>query len=282
MIRLKSFTKDSHTDLLDEEIMSALFHIFDVASIHVCFFMMGSNNKDTYGFTLVAVGLLTGFFLGAGIVYLYTNRSENDLLVNKPIERIANLFTHEDEPAADDQQADNHQADDQQAGDHRADGHLADSILPAVKPAIQSTASTGTEVSGDTIPIDDIRIIRDQLIGIRGFYLPAPHDDIPEAASSRKLDSLIGGSQFTEGQKQILVVEFRESPLNYLAYMMGKSRLVVYGIDLIDMVSIYELDGQLYLKYNEQYYNLEYASEFRLLVPESNVEQIRKLDLLWP
>lgn len=267
MIRLKSFTTDGHTDLFDKEIMSALFHIFDVASILVCFSMMGSDNKDTYGFTLVAIGLLTGFFLGAGIVYWYTNRSEEDLLANKPIERISDLFSDEGKIAAD-----NHQA-----GDHQAD-----SILPADKPVVHPTASTNTEVLDDTIPIEDIRIIRDQLIGIRGFYLPAPNDDIPEAASSRKLDSLIGGSQFTEGQKQMLVVEFRESPLNYLAYILGRSRLVVYGIDLIDMVSMYELDGQLYLKYNEQYYNLEYASEFRLLVPESNVEQIRKLDLLWP
>lgn len=234
--------------------------------------MKGSYNRDSYGFTLVAIGLLTGFFLGAGIVYWFTNRSENDLQTNRPIERISGLFKNEHD----------HSTDDQQQGDRWTDERQVDSIQQADEPVRNLTDAADAEAEGDTSPMEDIRIIRDQLIGIRGFYLPAPNDDIPEAESSRKLDSLIGGSQINTEQKQVLIVEFRESPLNYLAYMMGKSRLVVYGIDLIDMVSIYELDDQLYLKYNEQYYNLEYASEFRLLVPESDVEQIRKLDLLWP
>jgi len=84
--------------------------------------------------------------------------------------------------------------------------------------------------------------------------------------TSRKYDTLIGGGN-QPNAKQNLVIEFWESPLNSVGYKMGKNKLVLYGIQSFELVNIAEHQGKLYMKYSNEYYLLDFTTQFKPLIP---------------
>ena len=274
---------------------------------------MSANNKDAYGFTLVAIGLLTGFFLGAGLVYLFTNHEVTDQLAERTLERIGRIIANE--PEADLEDQDKHQRTAtlsdgipdrlrvaSESGEFTMDQsqmalHITDSAsdLRVDDDLLTHTDQEAEEVSHqgklaysddpdneDYYITEDIRISRDRLLGVKSFILPSDEGSNPDSEGSRILDSLIGGRHQNPDAKRLLYVEFWESPLNYSVYKLARNRLILFGINQIDQISLLSHDGTLFLKYNEQYFILEQSSDFSLLQPESNVERIRKLDYSWP
>lgn len=227
---------------------------------------MGTDNRDAYGFTLVAIGLLTGFFLGAGLVYLYTNREVTGMFAERTLDRIESIFVNEQEVGEDQEEASQPMTD------------LEDAWVSGQNPTLYDNDS----VDEDHQFTEGIRISRDRLLGIKGFIIPTDDNIHQGSEGSRKLDSLIGGRQPDQEAKRLMYVEFWESPLNYSVYKLSRNRLVVYGIDQIDQVNLLSYEGYLFLKYNEQYYTLEHTTDFRLLQPENNIELIRQLDYSWP
>ena len=201
---------------------------------------MKKKGSETYGFTLVAIGLLTGFFLGGSIVYWYSNRTGNysNQLITSPANTISTPVQSE-------------------------------------SPINLSHKSNPESRSASTMA-EDIKLIKDQMIGIKEFYLPDIFVDQPLSRGSQILDSLMGQNPAKENGRKIFYVEFRESPLNYTAYRMTKNHLVVYGLDQIDFVSLHSFDNQLYLKYFEEYFPLEITADFNPLIPANDIRLINK------
>ena len=227
---------------------------------------MGTDNRDAYGFTLVAIGLLTGFFLGAGLVYLYTNHEVTGMLAERTIERVESVFAKEQESEE----------------DHEEAGQLLTDLTDNEATVQNLPLDDNGSVDEDPYFTEGIRIRRDRLLGIKGFILPLNDNNDQHSEESSILDSLIGGRQQNQDDKRLMYVEFWESPLNYSVYKLARNRLIVYGIDQIEQVSLLSYEGFMFLKYNEQYFTLEHSPEFRLLQPESNIELIRRLDYSWP
>jgi hypothetical protein len=277
---------------------------------------MVQKKKETYGFLLVAAGLLIGFFLGAGIIYLFTNRADEHLLTDAALERIARIFqpaeqgpatagtvipdravpSGKDSPAGAtnlptiaDKSIPTGEADDsdtpeslsaepiegeliRQAGD--GDPEIlsgTDTMENSLSPAEQHTRSVVDE---------NIRVRRDRLLGTQAFNLAMTGLSAAPSESTRRLDSLLGNRQ--EAVYRQINVEFWESPLNFTGYKMGKNRVIIYGLDQIESVSIQTLDDNIFLKYYEFYFPLLLTSEFLPLVPVSDTLLIYKLELQWP
>ena len=60
-------------------------------------------------------------------------------------------------------------------------------------------------------------------------------------------------------------VEIWESPIHYKGYKMGKSKLVVYGIDPDAEILLYDLNDYVLLQSGTNYYKLERTQEFKNL-----------------
>ena len=80
----------------------------------------------------------------------------------------------------------------------------------------------------------------------------------------------------------MITIEFWESPLHFTGYKMGKNKVVIYGLDQIESVSLLTLDEAIFLKYYEYFFPLEPTSDFLPLVPLSDAILIHKLEQQWP
>lgn len=131
---------------------------------------------------------------------------------------------------------------------------------PAKKPA-PVTEKPGTDttdlVAGgdttlpavfDTDGTDDIVIRKDELLGQRPVAL---YD----------LNKLPGDT--AAGSEAYFTVEFWRSPLNYKGYKFSRSRLVLFGFNQEDVVSMYRLENETFLKTVSGVFRIEPATDFR-------------------
>ncbi len=277
---------------------------------------MRQKDSETYGFTLIAIGLLFGFFLGGSIVYWYTNLAEDSLTTDQALNRLSKLF-HNSDGDAESMEANQHpyitnpktevpSLAEQSGSGHnntsyqgnQPDATPPDSIFsdPAkvtathddnerVSGTPEQTENYDGTVEGGKLsgPLtDDLYIKKDQLIGIRGFYLPKHDAEQGFSTGTQTLDSLIRSDQRYERHRKVFYIEFWESPLNYSAYRMTRNRIIIYGIDQIDFVGLQNIESTLFLKYFDDYFPLESTSEYLPLIPVSNPQLINKIEQLWP
>ncbi|HNP98101.1 MAG TPA: hypothetical protein PKK99_03555 [Bacteroidia bacterium] len=57
-------------------------------------------------------------------------------------------------------------------------------------------------------------------------------------------------------------VEFWVSPINYRGYKLIKNKLILFGIEEPDAVKLFLMDGNLFMKYGNEYYRLWSGAEF--------------------
>ncbi len=65
--------------------------------------------------------------------------------------------------------------------------------------------------------------------------------------------------------KQAITVEFWHSPINYKGYKMAKNKVVLFGMDRPEEISLYKLDEGIYIKLQKGVYKLDYTNVFRQL-----------------
>ena len=53
---------------------------------------------------------------------------------------------------------------------------------------------------------------------------------------------------------KVFIVEFWRSPINYKGYKIGKNKIVLYGIDEPDWVKLYDLEGNIYMEYGQNFF----------------------------
>ena len=57
-------------------------------------------------------------------------------------------------------------------------------------------------------------------------------------------------------------MEFWKSPINYKGYKMIKNKIVLYGIDPLDVIKLYKVENEMFLKCRQTIYQLQYANDF--------------------
>ena len=206
---------------------------------------MKRRHSSEYNFWHLLIGMLLGFFLGSGLVFLKFNR-QNDSVVNE------NLSI---------------QQPDRQI---RASGRLLN-----YKEANRESAKTNNkEVQDDS---ESFNIITDKLTKVRTIVLDIEPQRLNK--SRQALDTIVGKrSNIGSRPENIFHVEYWQSPFNYRGYKKTRNKIVIYGISSINATSFEVHNNDIYMQYLSDYYHLKPTNELTPLVPVSSellIDQIR-------
>ena len=81
-------------------------------------------------------------------------------------------------------------------------------------------------------------------------------------------------------KKEVLLIEFWKSPLNYHGYRMSANKLVIYGIEDNETPDFIFFNNSLYMDYTDNYYHLNNTEQFKPLVKITNASLINQLKQL--
>ena len=84
--------------------------------------------------------------------------------------------------------------------------------------------------------------------------------------------------QTTRKPKGIIKTEFWRSPLNYKGYKFDENKLVVFGLYEVSNVFIIGYNNELFIKYNKDYYLIEYTDDFKSFYPMKNETLLKELN----
>jgi|GEM_PF-973940 len=264
--------------------------------------MQSRKKKSDYGFSYVILGLILGFFLGAGIVYWYSNRQNDSFFAYNLWDYLAGLFqgsekpstfiVHETELSPLVRPPSEPLATMAILTDTLSYIRLVDSLLaeefdredPSAfaenNSLPDSLAATEGQLADfqDTNPVfgpedefqepatsQPIRIAQDKLLYVRAFSLPAKKPETIQSQAIRQLDSLLGNYPRRPTAENMMLVEFWASPLNYRGYKMSHNKLVVYGLDQVESFSLHSDGKNFFIKYFDTYYPVSLSMDFKPL-----------------
>ncbi|MEE4177151.1 MAG: hypothetical protein V2I46_06535 [Bacteroides sp.] len=271
--------------------------------------MNQQQRKPDFGFTYIALGLVIGFFIGAGIVYWYTNRQNDSVFAHNLWNYFAKIFQ-------DDKQAGSYQVSEEfprASGPYKPEQNaeqttLSDTIsLKGMADSLAKdplTPDTLTEAldeihlaellakvdaeEGQTLmegtiaeTTSNMRLAKDSLLGIRAYSLPTQGPVTPKDPSISQLDSLLGNYTRKGKPENMMIVEFWLSPLNYQGYKMSHNKIVFYGLDQLESFSLHTDGSSYYIKYLEDYYPLSMTLDFKPLIPSNEVELLEETQERW-
>jgi len=232
-------------------------------------------NKVIY----LLLGLVMGFFVGGGIIWWQLNDHDFLGFLNK----------NKNKTSIDTSQYDQSLRTERRSGKklHTGKVSIPETFLDSLK--MDSTQMTLEELialynaeqkdssgrsSGSSY--DDIVISKDELIITRLIKITG---EIPEVSDSYELDSILTDQRNTpRRQKGTVKTEFWRSPLNYKGYKRDDNKLVIFGLYEFDNVSIIGYNNELFIKYNKDYYLIEYTDDFRSFVPLKNEVLLKELN----
>lgn len=263
------------------------------------------NKSGVFNFFLLFVGLLLGFFLGGVVVYWVFDR-QNDRLAQNKLDQIVSFFSENDQLPPQEDSNTTVLVDPAQTGEKRKRPATAHVTIPQI-PVVNRSPVNRTITSNDSVNHIDttlpnqapgsvsdneslelhdenqpefiesvnVVVVQDQLLATRKIAFPVEHDI--HSLSENLRDTLLGNPSRSPIERLVLI-EFWESPLNSFGYRMGKNKIAIYGIRLFDFTSFLKFQGQIYLKYLNDFYPLEISTTFRPLIPVRDpylIEQLR-------
>lgn len=196
------------------------------------------------------LGLLLGIVLSGGFFLLKLDDYVKDFAMNNP------LVSHDkdDEPVTEDQSQDDEQVKPKKNVNVTDDGDETDVADSSAVSA--SDDSTGTSVSD---PNAEIVVRTNELLGEKVVAL-VNLDGLKAIDSIRSKEAGI-----KEEPGKSVTIEFWQSPLNYKGYTLSRSRLVLFGFNTEESVSLYRLDQTMFLKIAGGVFRLENTADFRQL-----------------
>lgn len=86
-------------------------------------------------------------------------------------------------------------------------------------------------------------------------------------SKSNKTDSLLAivsgtKDESKKGIQNKIIVELWKSPINYKGYQASKNKIIMFGLTNMQDLNLYNYKNNLYLKYNESVYFIEYNNDF--------------------
>ncbi|MBP6334576.1 MAG: hypothetical protein KA444_03815 [Bacteroidia bacterium] len=161
---------------------------------------------------------------------------------------------------------------------------LVDDGMKSAKDIVVNDSTTSTSVSS---PPEDLIVKKDQLLITQNLQI---HFDSTRVQNSTKensgqsnslsrdaadrLNPAAGLEEHAKEAKEVssIVVEFWVSPINYRGYKMFRNKLILFGLDEPDAVRLFREDGNLYLRYFNDYFILNHTEEFTSYHPVKNKE----------
>jgi len=129
--------------------------------------------------------------------------------------------------------------------------------------------------SSDSLAADSIyatnklnkeQILRDQFIQSKMMIIQGKADSIQKYTAS--LDSLLTDDKMTPRQDlHKILVELWKSPVNYKGYKFSGRKLILFGIDSFEKLSLEYQNKRLYLRQGTVLYAIDHSDDFKPYVP---------------
>lgn len=110
---------------------------------------------------------------------------------------------------------------------------------------------------------DDIVIAQDRLLFRTLIHVS--NDSLFAGDATMNIDSLLIDDWNKYPANEAYRVEFWASPINYRGYKLQKDKLILFGIEHFEDVSLWRINQKLYLRYHDKYYLLQESIDFRQL-----------------
>ena len=123
---------------------------------------------------------------------------------------------------------------------------------------------------------ENIVVMKDELISVKQVPVDDKETDQANKEEQKLSEVLTDNNQSIK--RNIIIVEFWKSPVNYVGYRMADNKLVIYGIDDIEQARFFFYNKDFYVFENpDKYFHLENNEKFMPLVKLTNVSLINHL-----
>lgn len=232
-------------------------------------------NKVIY----LLLGLVLGFFVGGGIIWWQLNDNNFfDFLSKNKNELSIDTNQYDQSIRPHKKSGKNFRIGNVKIPDTFIDSLKMDSATLSIEQLIALYNNEVIDTAGQSTgsSYDDIVISKDELIITRLIKISG---EIPELNDNYELDSILTDQRQTpRKQKGTIKVEFWRSPLNYKGYKLNENKLVLFGLYEFNNLSIIGYNNELFIKYNKDYYLIEYTDDFRSFVPMKNESLLKELN----
>lgn len=275
--------------------------------------MKPRKKKEEFSFTYVALGLVVGIFVGASLLYWFSARQTGGGMANNLWVYLQNIVSGSDTTSS------KYAAYQEQQEVETVDStilenrpritrlvlsdlpaeHLEDTLivqnlnLPADsmgnlqggpggldQPASYRPGDTSENLAGS--PANQMQFAQDKLLQIRAYNVGNWNRGIAQTEAQRKLDSLLGNYHKAESSRQVLIVEFWESPLKLTGYKMTRSKLILYGLAELTSFSLHTDGNSLIIKYSETFFPVNPTNVFTPLRAIEYPEILEEFQQRWP
>ena len=234
-------------------------------------------NKIIY----MLLGIVLGFFVGGGIIWWQVNDKDFSDFFRKKTDKPSfdtNQYDRSIRPNK--KTSHNFRVGNTEIPFTYIDSLKRDSLNPSLDEllAMYANASSDSTERSSGSSYDDIVVSKDELIITRLIKIAG---EVPEIDNGYELDSLLTDQRQTKRKpKGIIKTEFWKSPLNYRGYKFDENKLVIFGLYEVNNVSITGYNNELFVKYNDIYYLIEYTDDFKSFFPMKNEMLLKELNSL--
>jgi hypothetical protein len=197
------------------------------------------------------LGLLFGIVLSGGFFLLKLDDYVKDFAMNNP---LVNQDNKEDEETAT-----GNQTTDKQVKPKKNNTTVVADENDVIdeNDSLLSDDTTGNVFVTD--PNGEIVVRTNELLGEKVVSLV-------NLDGTKAIDSIRSKEAgIKEDPGKSVTVEFWQSPLNYKGYTLSRSRLVLFGFNTDESVSLYRMDQAMFMKTNGGVFRLENTADFRQL-----------------
>ena len=246
------------------------------------------NKKNKIIFLLT--GILIGIIIGVGIMWCINQnkkklslintssfikkQANNRLNYNKTVKnKVVNKISKnkQDNPDAINTKKDSALLNDSLYVDSVNKNLVEKDSVEMIKNNNTDSLNEDSIVEGETISTsqqneNNIVVMKDKLVFVRQINL-TKSEEIADTTKNSYLDSLLTDQKYAKKKSpNIYRVEFWKSPINYKGYKLIKDKLILFGIEQFDLVSLNYFNKKLYIKYLNDYYFIEETDNFRPFV----------------
>jgi hypothetical protein len=109
---------------------------------------------------------------------------------------------------------------------------------------------------------EDIEVKKDIMVASRLIAVIDKGDEKGTSLSNDVAQKLPDADLPTEERVDTFTVEFWVSPIHYRGYKMSKSKLVLFGIENFEDVTLYRVNKAMYFNYEESWFSLATTYDF--------------------
>jgi hypothetical protein len=242
---------------------------------------------------LFALGASLGLLAGGSLVYFSTRHSGDDKLSQGFIEDIANRVAgllssqKEEKPVSQNTVSKNRKGGEAIVKKSTGISETADSLandksvvsITQADSSAADTSNTGIHMENEEIIVKKDVLLNSSTIELVNLELPDKRqqrsDSLVQAATGLKDENKLTESKYNYH------IEYWQSPVNYKGYKLGKSKLILFGLEPGTATKMYYLNDNVYLYFKQQeaFYKLDYSNDFKAFEKVTNNGTIAQLQL---